>query len=102
VALLPLRAGATGIVCHDGAGLPEGYAGNLFVTLWGSFAAEETGRRVMRVQLSETAAIGVTGTTTEFASGFGHPIDILEDTDGSLLVLDFEHGQLFRIRYAGE
>jgi glucose/arabinose dehydrogenase len=72
------------------------------VTLWGSFAAEETGRRVMRVQLSETAAIGVTGTTTEFASGFGHPIDILEDTDGSLLVLDFEHGQLFRIRYAGE
>jgi len=103
IALLPLRAGATGIVCHDGAGLPQGYAGNLFVTMWGTFTAPtETGRRVMRVQLEETSDGGVMGTTTEFAAGFGHPIDILEEADGSLLVLDFERGQLFRIRYTGE
>jgi glucose/arabinose dehydrogenase len=102
IALLPLSAGATGIICHDGAGLPQGYAGNLFVTLWGTFTSPvETGRRVMRVVLEETADGGVTGEVSEFASGFGHPIDILEDADGSMLVLDFEHGQIFRIRYAG-
>jgi glucose/arabinose dehydrogenase len=103
IALLPLNAGATGLICHDGTGLPDGYEGNLFVTLWGTFnSPTETGRRVMRVQLAETADGGVEGTVSEFASGFGHPIDILEDRDGSLLVLDFEDGQIFRIRYAGE
>jgi glucose/arabinose dehydrogenase len=102
IALLPLNAGATGIVCHDGTGLPPEYAGNLFVTLWGTFLnPEETGRRVMRVQLSEGSDGGVSGETTEFAAGFGHPIDLLEDQDGSMLVLDFERGQIFRIRYAG-
>jgi glucose/arabinose dehydrogenase len=102
IALLPLNAGATGIICHDGAGLPEEYAGNLFVTLWGTFSTnEEPGRRVMRVELSETPDGGVSGVTTELAAGFGHPIDILEEPDGSMLVLDFEHGQLFRIRYVG-
>ena len=102
IALLPERAGATGIICHDGAGLPEGYAGNLFVTMWGTFTSQiETGRRVMRVELSETPDGGVSGVTTELAAGFGHPIDILQDADGSMLVLDFEHGQLFRIRYVG-
>ena len=47
VALLPERAGVTGFICHDGSGLPEGYAGDLFVTPWGTFVAPvETGRRV--------------------------------------------------------
>jgi glucose/arabinose dehydrogenase len=102
IALLPLRAGATGIVCHDGAGLPAEYAGNLFVTMWGTFFSQtETGRRVMRVQLSEGPDGSVSGATTEFASGFGHPIDILEEPEGNLLVLDYEHGQLFRMRYTG-
>jgi glucose/arabinose dehydrogenase len=103
IALLPTHGGATGIVCHDGAGLPAEYAGNLFVTMWGTFTdLEEPGRRVMRVQLSESADGEVSGVTTEFASGFGHPIDIVEEADGNLLVLDFELGQLFRIRYRGE
>lgn len=103
IALLPLNSGSTGIICHDGVGLPEEYAGNLFVTLWGTFyAEEEPGRRVMRVELSETADGVISGETTELAAGFGHPIDILEEADGSMLVLDFEHGQLFRIRYEGE
>jgi glucose/arabinose dehydrogenase len=102
IANLPLRAGATGIVCHDGGGWPADFAGNLFVTMWGTFTApQETGRRVMRVQLQETADGRVTGTTTEFAANFGHPIDIVEEADGNLLVLDFELGQLFRIRYVG-
>ena len=102
IANLPLRAGATGIVCHDGSGLPADFAGNLFVTMWGTFTApSETGRRVMRVQLQEAADGSVTGTTTEFAANFGHPIDIVEEADGNLLVLDFELGQVFRIRYVG-
>ena len=100
IALLPFRAGATGIICHDGTGLPESYQGNLFVTMWGTFLApEETGRRVMRVELSESEDGTISGVTTDFADGFGHPIDILEEKDGSMLVLDFEHGQIFRIRY---
>jgi glucose/arabinose dehydrogenase len=103
VALLPLRAGATGIVCHDGTGLPAEYAGNLFVTMWGTFTAPvETGRRVMRVQLFERPDGSVFGETTELAGAFGHPIDIVQEADGSLLVLDFELGQVFRIRYVAE
>jgi glucose/arabinose dehydrogenase len=102
IAQLPLRAGATGIVCHDGSGLPQAYAGNLFVTMWGTFTSPvETGKRVMRVEVSETDEGEIFGTVTQFAVGFGHPIDILQEPDGGLLVLDFEHGQLFRIRYTG-
>ena len=102
VALLPIRAGATGIVCHDGAGLPPEFSGNLFVTMWGTFdiEREETGRRVMRVELSEAADGTISGVTAEFAANFGNPIDVLQEADGSLLVLDFSRGQLFRIRYA--
>jgi glucose/arabinose dehydrogenase len=103
IALLPERAGATGIICHDGAGLPPEYAGNLFVTLWGTFFAPvESGRRVMRVQLFERPDGSVFGVTTELAAGFGNPIDILQEADGNLLVLDFTYGQIFRIRYVGE
>ncbi len=103
IALLPLRSGSTGIVCHDGAGLPPEYTGNLFVTLWGTFTAPiESGRRVMRVELSESADGAISGLTTEFAAGFGHPIDILQEPDGNLLVLDYELGQIFRIRYRGD
>ena len=92
-------AGITGITCYAGGGYPEAYEGDLFVTLWGTFTyPTETGRRVMRVTLEETPD-GPRGAAFEFARDFGHPIDIVVDENGNLLVLDYERGQILRIAY---
>jgi glucose/arabinose dehydrogenase len=100
VALLPVGSGSTGIVCHQGDAFGEDYAGDLFVALWGTFTQEiETGRSIVRVQLEETESGVIRGTTTEFMMGFSQPIAIAQDTHGTLLVLDYDYGQVWRISY---
>ncbi len=101
IARVAPSSGITGITCYAGGNFPSDYHGDLFVTLWGTFTySVETGRRVMWVHLEETDD-GPRGTAVEFMGGFGHPIDIVEDLQGDLLVLDYEFGQVFRIRYTG-
>ncbi|MAG35256.1 MAG: hypothetical protein CL878_03265 [Dehalococcoidia bacterium] len=102
VALLPLSSAATGITCHSGASFPPTYRHNLFVTLWGSLAIpEETGKKVVRVTLEEQAGQTV-GKVSDFLTELDHPIDVVEDTDGSLLILDHGRGLIYQVSYAAE
>lgn len=101
VALLPERAGAAGLICYDGNMFPSDFSGDLFVALWGTLSGSdyfEGGRKVVRVEL-ETVDGAVRGTVSTFATGFGHPVDVVVHVDGSLLILDFEVGQIFQISY---
>ena len=102
VADLGFNTASTGIDYYGGSHFPETYQGNLFVTLWGNlpFAPEPAGHLLMRAIITESAD-GPTATVEEFASGFENPIDVLVDIDGTLLVLDFTSGTLYRIVYLG-
>ena len=100
IADLGFNTASTGLDYYDGTQFPAEYRGNLFITLWGSlnYAPEPAGRFLVRAIISETEQ-GPTVTTEEFATGLQRPIDVLVDTDGTLLVLDFGSGLLHRIVY---
>jgi glucose/arabinose dehydrogenase len=38
---------------------------------------------------------------SDFITGLGRPVDILQYSDGSLLVLDYDLGQIYQISYTG-
>lgn len=95
VASLGLHTGSTGIDAYDGTQFPAEYSGDLFLTLWGSFAFEAEFAPELYHYTPGDSEI------QPFSSGFERPIDVLTDTDGSLLVLDYGLGALFRIVYSG-
>ena len=78
------------------------------MTLWGSyFAKPERQPQLLRATIEETAG-GPRATIETFAEGFKHPIDVVVDRDGTLLVLDYGEGSendtsgtLYRIVYTG-
>ena len=77
--------------------------GDLFLTLWGSFAfPPEFAAELYRYTPGNDEIV-------LFGSGFVHPIDVLMAHDGSLFVLDYglgppdaELGALYRIVYTGD
>lgn len=92
IASLGLHSAATGIDTYDATQFPAEYRGNLFMTLWGSFfTGPELPPQVLRATIRETAT-GPTATVETFAAGFQHPIDVVVDRDGTLLVLDYGTG----------
>ena len=106
---LGLHTAATGIDEYDGSHFPAQFRGNLFLTLWGKFFGPSGADALvlLRVVIDE-AADGPQATVLPFASGFEHPIDVLMDRDGTLLVLDYGSGRqdpatgtLYRIVYTG-
>jgi glucose/arabinose dehydrogenase len=101
-ASLGFNTGSTGIAYYGGDQFPAEYQGNLFITLWGSNveAPRRAGRVLVRAIVDETPG-GLEVTVAEFATGFEHPIDVVADVDGTLLVLDFTAGKLYRIVYTG-
>lgn len=106
LASLGLHDAPAGIESYDAGRFPAAYRGNLFITLWGSFFAEpERPPQLLRATIQETAG-GPRATTETFAEGFKHPIDVVADRDGTLLVLDYGEGSendtsgtLYRIIY---
>ena len=108
VASLGLHTASTGIAAYESNQFPAAYQGDLFATLWGSFAFDpELGPQLLRIVIDDTPA-GPSGTVERFATGFDHPIDVLVDGDGTLLVLDYGvggaddgTGALYRIVYTG-
>jgi glucose/arabinose dehydrogenase len=67
--------------------------GDLFVAEWGQYLSHRFGRRVVRVHLRP----GHRAVVTSFASGFAHPLALLDDRTGGLLVADWGRGILYRI-----
>jgi glucose/arabinose dehydrogenase len=87
VAYLEPRSGAGGIAfTRDGR--------SAFIALWGQYFGRAHGRTVVRVDLAPDGSVR----QRVFASGFGHPLAVLVDRTGALLVSDWERGLLYRIR----
>ena len=102
---LGLHTASTGITEYTGSQFPPEYRANLFLTLWGSyFATPEPVSQVLMRVIIDDASGQPRATTQVFASGFQHPIDVIVDRDGTLLVLDYgsdDSGKLYRIVYTG-
>lgn len=101
---LGLHTASTGIDVYSATQFPAEYQGNLFMTVWGSLVAQPQtfDRQLLRGVIQGPSAVDV----TVFASGFKHPIDVVVDRDGTLLVLDYGSedaggGKLYRIVYTG-
>jgi glucose/arabinose dehydrogenase len=70
------------------------WRGDLYVAEWGQYLSRRFGRRIVRVQLRPN---GTASKVTVFASGFAHPLALLPDHTGGLLVADWERGIVYRI-----
>lgn len=96
VAVFAPHSSADGIVFQDGQEFGSPYADNAFVTEWGANFGGPVGRRVVRVILSGTPG-AEHGITSDFATGFSHPLAITEGQDGGLLVGDYGTGEIIEI-----
>jgi glucose/arabinose dehydrogenase len=74
------------------------WRGDLFVALWGEYLSTRHGRTVMRIRLGPG---GRATRVTKFASGFDHPLALVVDRTGALLVADWGRGVIYRISPRG-
>lgn len=96
VAVFSPHSSADGIVFQDGMEFGNDYADNAFVTEWGTNLGGPVGRRVVRVVLSGGPG-NEQGAVSDFATGFSHPLAIVEAPDGGLLIGDYGSGQVTEI-----
>jgi glucose/arabinose dehydrogenase len=96
---LGLHAAATGLAFYDATQFPAQYRDSLFITINGGAFQPATPPKLVRAAIQEGAAPSVD--LEDFGAGFGAPIDTVVDHDGSLLVLDYKSGRLYRIVYTG-
>jgi glucose/arabinose dehydrogenase len=97
-AYLEPHSSADGLAFYTGHSFPRGYAGNAFVAEWGEYLSNRFGRRVVRVQLAPN---GHARRVSTFASGFAHPLALLVDRRGGLLIADWGRGVVYRIQARG-
>ncbi|NIL93444.1 MAG: sorbosone dehydrogenase family protein [Woeseiaceae bacterium] len=94
---------ALGLQFYTGDMFPAEYRGQLFIAEHGSWnRSKKIGYRVMLVELED----GLPVSYEPFAEGWlrrgevsGRPVDLVELSDGSLLVSDDHGGRVFRIYY---
>ena len=103
IALMETAGVPAGILCYESIGsessFPIEYQQNLFVALAGG-SNPGTGHKIVRVQISQEGEQTI-GIVSDFLTGLGRPVDILQYVDGSLLVLDYDLGQIYQITYSG-
>jgi len=92
------HASADGLAFYTGKTFPRSYRGSLFVAEWGQYYSRRFGRRVVRVDLKPD---GRARRVVAFASGFEHPLALLVDRRGGLLVADWGSGIVYRIQADG-
>ena len=97
-AYLEPHASADGLSFYTGKTFPRAYQGNLFVAEWGQYDSHRFGRRVVRVELGPG---GRARRVVSFASGIAHPLALLVDRGGGLLVADWGSGVVYRIQADG-
>ena len=100
IALLETAGVPAGIICYEGENFPNEYSQDLFVALAGG-SNPATGHKIVRVELTQQDAQPV-GVVTDFLTGLGRPVDLIEYQDGSLLILDYDLGQIYQVLYTGE
>jgi glucose/arabinose dehydrogenase len=70
------------------------WRGDLYVAEWGQYLSHRFGRRVVRIRLRPN---GTASRVSVFASGFAHPLALLVDRRGALLVADWGRGVVYRV-----
>jgi glucose/arabinose dehydrogenase len=78
---------------HSSADGVAFWRGGLFVALWGQYLSDRHGRKLVRVDVAN-------GKASTFARGFDHPLALVVDKTGGLLVADWGTGVIYRIRRA--
>jgi glucose/arabinose dehydrogenase len=74
------------------------WRGDLFVALWGQYLSNRHGRKLVRIELGKG---GSANRVTTFARGFDHPLVLVVDPRGGLLVADWRRGVIYRIQSRG-
>lgn len=93
-----------GIVAYTGDQFPANMVDSLFVTFW---HGTPNGQRVVRIEPGSIPPVDSAPEVLEayqpepFVTGLIRPIDVVMDTDGSLLVADFIYGHVWRVSYVG-
>ncbi|MBL6449418.1 sorbosone dehydrogenase family protein [Fulvivirga sp. 29W222] len=94
-----------GMKFYTGGMFPDSYKGDVIVAQHGSWnRSSKIGYRLMRVKFNgsgvEGAEVFADGWLNERAQeAWGRPVDVLQMTDGSLLVSDDKAGKIYRIIY---
>jgi hypothetical protein len=103
MALMETAGVPTGLICYeprDGkSDFPAEYHQDLFVALAGG-SNPATGHKIVRIQIEQQNGRTV-GIVSDFLIGLGRPVDLIEYLDGSLLILDYDLGQIYQVVYAG-
>ncbi len=95
-----------GLKFYQGRQFPTQYRDQLFIAEHGSWnRSKPIGYRVMRVKLQGNRVVEyapfITGWLGEDGKVAGRPVDILETSDGSLLISDDVASVIYRVSYAG-
>jgi glucose/arabinose dehydrogenase len=99
VTTLQTHSSSDGFTFYYGAGFPAEYVGNAFIAQWGANRGDSSiGKRIIRVSMQKTS-YGYEGQEIIFATGFDHPIDVIDDHLNGLLVADHGSGTIYRISY---
>jgi glucose/arabinose dehydrogenase len=78
---------------HSAVGGMAFWNGALYVAEWGEYLKHDHGRKLTRVLLRA----GRPAAVSTFATGFSHPLAVIADRDGGLLVADHGRGVVYRI-----
>jgi len=102
---LPAHTTPRGLCVNAGRQFPPEYYGDIFVALHGSWERQvPVGYKIVRLDVEEGRVVA----SEDFTSGWlvhgaawGRPVDLIQASDGSLLVSDDRAGAIYRIYYQG-
>lgn len=101
--LLQPHSASLGLSFYDGATFPDGYRGDAFAALHGSWnRGRRTGYKVVRVPMANGVATGeyedfLTGFVVDDGSVWGRPVGIAVARDGALLVSEDANNTIWRV-----
>jgi len=101
------HAAPIGMVFYTGDSFPDGYAGDAFVAMRGSWnRSEAVGYEVVRVDFDDGQPTGFDTFLSGFliedgTAQFGRVAGLLVAHDGSLLIAEDQTGVIYRVSYTG-
>jgi len=85
-----------GLVAYTGSQFPANLFDSLFVVLWNGI---DGGQRIVRIDPKSVSSPDYV--PEPFVTGLIRPVDVTVAPDGSLVVVDFVYGHVWRVRYTG-
>lgn len=104
-AKLGAHVASLGLRFYTGSQFPADYRGDALVALHGSWnRSKKSGYAVKRVQVANGRVRAVTPFVEGFLDGektLGRPVDVIQASDGSVLISDDYANAIYRVRYVG-